>query len=83
MTGAYTDWRGRGLFLDTKIDVGYMDIKEKRFLNLSIPNSTGGATSFVDEADSKRPGLVGSGGFTTGAIFAYGSTILTRAAQRR
>jgi len=77
MLTGYTDWRGRGLFLDTKIDVGYMDIKEKRFLNLSIPNSAGGANSFVDEADSKRPGLVGSGGFTTGAIFAYGSTILT------
>ncbi len=77
MLTGYTDWRGRGLFLDTKIDVGYMDIKEKRFLNLSIPNSSGGTTSFVDEADSKRPGLVGSGGFTTGAIFAYGSTILT------
>jgi hypothetical protein len=77
MLTGYTDWRGRGLFLDTKLDVGYMDIKEKRFLNLSIPNSSGGTTAFVDEADSKRPGLVGSGGFTTGAIFAYGSTVLT------
>jgi len=77
MLTGYTDWRGRGLFLDTKVDVGYMDVKEKRFLNLSIPNSSGGSTAFVDEADSKRPGLVGSGGFTTGAIFAYGSTILT------
>jgi hypothetical protein len=77
MLTGYTDWRGRGLFLDTKLDVGYMDIKEKRFLNLTIPNASGGTTAFIDEADSKRPGLVGSGGFTTGAIFAYGSTILT------
>lgn len=78
MLTGYTDWRGRGLFLDTKVDVGYMNLKEKRFLNLTIPNASGtGSTTFLDEADSKRPGLVGAIGFTTGAILAYGSTTFT------
>ena len=77
MLTGYTDWRGRGLFLDTKIDVGYVGITQKRFLDLTIPNSSGGSTHFVDEADSHLPGLVGAAGFTTGAILAYGSTTIT------
>ncbi|MEI9931671.1 MAG: hypothetical protein WDM89_14305 [Rhizomicrobium sp.] len=67
LTG-YTDWRGKGLFLDTKLDVGYFTVKQKRYINLTIPNANGTTTSFVDEADSRRPGLVGSAGFTTGVI---------------
>jgi autotransporter-like protein len=78
MLTGYTDWRGKGLFLDTKVDVGYMTFKEKRFITLTIPNASGtGSSSFVDEADSSRPGLVGSAGFTTGVILSYGSTTLT------
>ncbi|HVZ91620.1 MAG TPA: autotransporter domain-containing protein [Rhizomicrobium sp.] len=78
MLTGYTDWRGKGLFLDTKIDVGYVDLKEKRFLSLSIPGKNGAQpTQFVDEADSHRPGLVGAAGFTTGVILAYGSTTFT------
>ena len=78
MLTGYTDWRGRGLFLDTKLDVGYVNLKSKRFLNLTIPSTTGGdPTHFVDEADGDRPGLVGSAGFTTGVILAYGATTIT------
>jgi Autotransporter beta-domain len=78
MLTGYTDWRGKGLFLDTKVDVGYMTFKEKRFISLSIPNASGtGSSTFVDEADSSRPGLVGSAGFTTGVILTYGSTTLS------
>lgn len=78
MLTGYTDWRGRGLFLDTKFDVGYMTAKSKRFIDLTIPNAGGsGSTKFIDEADSKRPGVVGALGFTTGAILNYGSTTFT------
>ncbi|HTT99535.1 MAG TPA: autotransporter outer membrane beta-barrel domain-containing protein [Rhizomicrobium sp.] len=78
MLTGYTDWRGKGLFLDTKVDVAYMTMKQKRYISLSIPNTSGsGSSSFIDEADSTRPGLVGSAGFTTGVILAYGSTTLT------
>jgi hypothetical protein len=77
MLTGYTDWRGRGLFLDTKVDVAYMTLKQKRYISLNVPNTSGGTTTFIDEADSNRPGLVGSAGFTTGVILAYGSTTLT------
>lgn len=79
MLTGYTDWRGRGLFLDTKIDVGYAQIKGKRYLDLTIP-PTGGSTTpthVIAEADSSRPGLVGSAGLTTGVILAYGATTFT------
>jgi hypothetical protein len=78
MLTGYTDWRGKGLFLDTKADVGYMNITSKRFLDLTIPGVNGApATDFQDEADGHRPGLVGALGATTGAILAYGSTTIT------
>jgi len=79
MLTGYTDWRGRGLFLDTKFDVGYVNLKSKRFLDLTIPSNTvgGDPTHVIDEADGNRPGLVGSAGFTTGAILAYGATTIT------
>ncbi|MBV8977143.1 MAG: autotransporter outer membrane beta-barrel domain-containing protein [Alphaproteobacteria bacterium] len=78
MLTGYTDWRGKGLFLDTKVDVGYADFKSKRYISLTIPSASGtGSTVFTDEADSQRPGIVGAVGFTTGAILAYGSTTFT------
>ncbi|HEX4295141.1 MAG TPA: autotransporter outer membrane beta-barrel domain-containing protein [Rhizomicrobium sp.] len=78
MFTGYTDWRGKGLFLDTKTDIGYMSMTSKRFIDLTIPNASGtGSTNFQDEADSKRPGVVGAVGMTTGAILAYGSTTFT------
>lgn len=78
MLTGYTDWRGKGLFLDTKADVGYMNITSKRFLDLTLPGVNGGAaTAFQDEADGHRPGLVGALGLTSGAILAYGSTTIT------
>ncbi|HWA02965.1 MAG TPA: autotransporter domain-containing protein [Rhizomicrobium sp.] len=79
MLTGYTDWRGRGLFLDTKLDIGYVQLKGKRFLDLTIPPPAGGTTPthVVAEADSNRPGLVGSAGVTTGVILAYGATTFT------
>ncbi len=78
MLTGYTDWRGKGLFLDTKADLGYFDVKSKRFIDLTIPGANGAApTAFQDEADGHRPGEMGALGMTTGAILAYGSTTIT------
>jgi hypothetical protein len=75
LTG-YTDWRGKGLFLDTQVSVGYGQLKGKRFLTLTIP-VTNGFTTFTREADNTHAALVGSLGATAGAVMKYGSTTVT------
>ena len=74
MTG-YSTWRGKGLFFDSKIDVGYGHIDGKRFINLNVGNS-GSTTVYTREADNKHGGALLSGGFTTGGILSYGATTI-------
>ena len=77
LTG-YTDWRGRGLFVDSQFSVGYGSLKGKRFLNLTIPiPNTTDTTTFSREADSNRAALLGSIGATMGALMKFGSTFVT------
>lgn len=73
LTG-YTTWRGKGLFVDSQVNVGYGDFKGKRVLTLDIPKSAivPADTTFTREADSKRAGLVASFGVTMGAMMKYG-----------
>lgn len=75
LTG-YSDWRGRGLFVDTQVSVGYGQLKGKRFLTLMIP-VTNGFTTFTREADNTHAALVGSLGATAGAVMKYGATFVT------
>ncbi|HEY0301253.1 MAG TPA: hypothetical protein VGC36_07980, partial [Rhizomicrobium sp.] len=70
LTG-YTDWRGKGLFFDSQLTVGYGNLKGKRFIDLTLPTPAPG-TSFVREADSKRAALMAALGFTLGANLKYG-----------
>ena len=79
LTG-YTDWRGKGLFLDTQASVGYGSLKGKRYLTLTQPGVTSvdcTTTSLCREADSNRATELLSGGVTTGAIFNAGATVFT------
>lgn len=73
MLTGYTDWRGNHLFLDTQASVALGNIKGKRFLD--IPNPNGGTLAFR-EADSKRAGLLGALGATTGAVFNFSNLVL-------
>lgn len=67
LTG-YSDWRGRGLFLDTQISAGVGELDGRRLLQVSG----------VDRAaDGKRAALLGSIGATTGVILTMGSTVFT------
>lgn len=75
LTG-YSDWRGKGLFLDTQASVGYGQLKGKRFLTLQIP-VTNGFTTFTREADNTHAALVGALGATMGAVMKYGATTVT------
>lgn len=70
---AYTDWRGKGLFVDTQATVGYGNLKGKRYLVLTDEDT--GAT-LSREADGNRPTELLAGGITTGGIFNAGGTVL-------
>ncbi|MDE2630985.1 MAG: autotransporter domain-containing protein, partial [Alphaproteobacteria bacterium] len=72
----YTSWRGKGLFFDSKIDAGYGRFDGKRKIDLTIV-ANGTSATFTREADNKHAGTLISGGFTTGALFAYGATTLS------
>ncbi len=74
MLSGYSTWRGRGLFVDSQVNVGYGDFKGKRDLVLDIPASptVPTDTTFTREADSKRAGLLASIGLTIGAQMKYG-----------
>ncbi len=76
MLTGYTEWRGRGLFIESQASLGYGNFKGKRILDLTIP-STAGGTTFTREADSKRAGLLASIGLTMGAqMHAGGLTMI-------
>ena len=64
----YTDWRGRGLFLDSQITAGWAHLSGERFIDV-------GGVSRV--ADGNRPAAMLAGGLTTGAILNFGSTVIT------
>jgi hypothetical protein len=64
----YTDWRGRGLFLDSQLTAGWAHLNGRRFIDI------GGVDR---EADGQRPAAMLAGGLTSGAIFNFGSTVFT------
>jgi hypothetical protein len=87
LLSGYSAWRGVGLFFDSHIDVGYGHIDGKRFITLSVPTAISGltttttttttATTYTREADNKHAGTMISGGFSTGAMLAYGATTIS------
>lgn len=62
MFTGYTDWKGRHLFLDTQVSVGYGNLLGRRFVTL------GGITR---TAEGKRRALLGALGATMGATMKY------------
>jgi hypothetical protein len=76
LTG-YTDWRGKGLFLDTDATVGYVSLMGNRYLNLQIPNGNQGFTSYSRDAMSQHAGEFLSGGVTSGVVFDESGTVIT------
>jgi hypothetical protein len=64
----YTDWRGRGLFLDSQLAAGWAHLNGERYIDV------GGVSR---QADGQRPAAMLAGGLTSGAIFNFGSTVIT------
>lgn len=69
MLTGYQDWRGRGLFFDSQLNVGYGHLVGKR--TFPIPDADGK----IRVAEGKRSAELASGGFTTGVIFNSGGTV--------
>ena len=74
MLSGYTDWRGKGMFLDTQLSFGYGNLNGRRSLQLErhLRQCRSDAQGL-----SKRAGLLLAGGVSTGAVFTYGGTVLT------
>ena len=69
----YSDWRGRGLFVDSQLNVGIGDFKSKRFIALTDPANN---SVFTRQSDSKHASLLASIGVTTGAMMHYGHLLV-------
>jgi len=77
MLSLYSTWRGKGLFLDTKLDAAYGNIDGKRNILLAIPNGNGSAVNYYGrEADNKHAGALISGSLVTGVSYGYGAMTL-------
>lgn len=74
MLTGYTDWRGKGVFLDSQLTVGYGVLDGHRYIDLTNPNT---GAIYTRTAASKRAGLALAGGVTTGVVLAYGGTVIT------
>jgi hypothetical protein len=76
MLSGYTDWRGRGLFLDTNLGGGVAQFKTKRIIDIDT-DPTAGVTLYSRTATSKHIGVYVQGSATTGVILNYGGTVIT------
>ncbi len=72
MFSGYTDWRGKGLFFDSQVTVGYGSLTGRRAI--FVDNSTGG-TLIARVATDKRASLMAAGGFSTGAVMNMGTLV--------
>ena len=74
MVTGYTDWRGKGFFLDSQASVGLSSLSTKRSIRIALPSSS---TTFSRTAEGNRDGLFAAAGLTTGVILTAGSTVFT------
>ena len=74
MLSGYTDWRGKGLFVDSQLTAGYGSLNGTRMLQLEDGS---GNVVLTRKAKGKRAGLLVAGGISTGVVLAYGGTVIT------
>ena len=66
MLTGYSDWRGKGFFLDSQLSIGYGSIDGKRQFDFGGVSRT---------ADGKRAAAMASGGLTAGVALTSGGTV--------
>ncbi|MGH6870242.1 MAG: autotransporter domain-containing protein [Rhizomicrobium sp.] len=69
MLTGYSDWRGKGLFVDSQLTVGYGSIDGKRYFNFD-------ETSLRRIAEGKRAAAIAAGGVTAGVALTAGGTVI-------
>jgi len=69
MLSAYSDWRGKGLFVDSNVTVGYGSIDGRRFFDFS-------ETALRRTAEGKRAAALASAGLTAGVALTAGGTVI-------
>lgn len=78
MLTGYSVWRGKGLFFNSKLDIGYGQFDGKRGITLTTSTaSSTTTTTYTRIADNKHQGALLSGGFSTGGYFNYGALTLS------
>jgi hypothetical protein len=73
LTG-YTDWRGKGFFLDTQATAGYGNLKGRRFIRLTDPTNN---NTVSREAQGNRATEYLAGSVTSGVVLTAGGTVIT------
>ena len=72
MLSGYTDWRGRGLFFDSQLTVGYGSLRGRR--NIYVDDKDGNRL-LTRTASDRRASLMAAGGFSGGAVFNWGTLV--------
>lgn len=73
----YSVWRGKGMFFNSKLDVGYGNFDGSRSITLTTASSSTSVTTYTRQADNKHAGALLSGGVSTGAFFNFGAATFT------
>jgi Autotransporter beta-domain len=71
----YTNWRGKGLFLDTQWTAGWGELRGTR--TICACNANDPSDDVTRTADGNRPTQMAAGSVSTGAIFNFGGTVIT------
>ena len=72
MFSGYTDWRGKGLFFDSQVTVGYGSLTGRRSMFVRDKN---GNLILARIATNKRASLMAAGGFSTGTVMNWGTLV--------
>ena len=78
MLTGYSDWRGKHVFLDTQLSLAYGNLTGHRDLVLCPGGAATCVTAtYAREASSKRAGLIGAAGATTGVLLNWSGIQVT------
>jgi len=70
MFSGYNDWRGKGLFFDSQVTLGYGSLSGRRSMFVKDRN---GNIILGRTATDRRASLMAAGGFSTGTVMSWGS----------